>query len=123
MNQQTITLDLDKHPTNEHIYVAQNDRYGGIELIVLIQDGGVPLTYDELSGWSFSLKIRRPQGGEYSYGSYGIMGNGFLRFTPNNLYVLEPGETWGYVQMTKADGSKKVSTSRFRVTVLEKAEV
>jgi hypothetical protein len=121
MNQQTITLDLDKHPTNEHVTVARNDGYIGITLIIIIQDGGVPLTYNEISGWSFSLKIRRPQGGEYSYGSYGIMGNGFLRFTPNNLYVLEPGETWGYMQLTK--GNVKVSTSRFRVTVLGKAEV
>lgn len=121
MNEQTIKLDLDKHPTNEHIYVAQNDGYEGIELVVIIQDGGVPLTYDELSDWSVSLKIRRPQGGEYSYGSYGRRGDGALVFTPNNLYVLEPGETWGYVQLTK--GNVKVSTSRFRVTVLEKAEV
>ena len=122
MNQQIIKLDLDKRPTNEHIYVAQNDGYGGIELIVFIQDGGVPLTYNEISGWSFSLKIRRPQGGEYSYSSYGRRGDGAIIITPN-FTSLEPGETWGYVQMTKANGSKKVSTSRFRVTVLEKAEV
>ena len=121
MNQQIIKLDLDKRPTNEHIYVAQNDGYGGIELIVFIQDGGVPLTRDEIWTWSASLKIRRPQGGEYSYGSYGRRGDGALVFTPNNLYVLEPGETWGYMQLTK--GNVKVSTSRFRVTVLEKAEV
>ncbi len=120
MNVVTLTLDLNKKPTNQHIYISNSD-YGAPEVHVYITDNGRTLTSTDLYGYTKRLFIRNPDGGFIRRPSTSMYASGLIVFALSSLKPLGAGETFGYVELSKSD--QILSTARFAVTILDEAEV
>ncbi len=121
MNNLTLTLDLNKQPSGQHVFISASDKRAPV-IRVYITDNGQALTYDQVRSYSRAMKIRKPNGGAYVIGENSLYGNGSVEFKPlpesNNVGA---GETFGYVEL--ATSTQILSTARFSITVLDDAEV
>lgn len=121
MNKITLTLDLNKKPTTQHVYMSASDK-SAPEIVVRVADNGHVLTMSDLTGFTRRMKIRKPNGGVYSQSSRGTYEDGRIIFNLQpETNSVGAGDTFGYVELSKND--QILSTARFTVTVLDAAEV
>ena len=121
MNEIELTLDLNKKPSGQHVYISASDK-AAPTIRVYVTDNGQALTQSDLSAYTKRMKIRKPNGGVYSQlwksgysdGSYSFE----LKPEANGVGA---GETFGYVVLSNSD--QILSTARFSITVLDSAEV
>lgn len=121
MNNLTLTLDLNKKPSGQHVYISASDK-AAPTIRVHVTDNGQALTQSDLSPYMKRMKIRKPNGGVYSQSWKSGYSDGSYSFelAPESNGV-GAGETFGYVELSKSD--QILSTARFSVTVLDSAEV
>lgn len=121
MNDINLTLDLNKKPTTQHVYISASDK-AAPTIRVYITDNGQALTQSDLLAYTKRMKIRKPNGGVYSqqYKSSYSDGSYTFELSPESNGV-GAGETFGYVVLSNSD--QILSTARFLITVLANAEV
>lgn len=121
MNEIKLTLDLNKKPSGQHVYISASDK-AAPTIRVYVTDNGQALTQSDLLAYMPRMKIRKPNGGVYSQSQNTIYSDGScaFRLSPESNGV-GAGETFGYVELSKSD--QILSTARFSITVLANAEV
>lgn len=121
MNEVTLTLDLNKKPSNQRVVISKND-IGHPVFNVIVTDNGEQLKASDMTDYSKEIKIRNPGGGVIKSGQVSVYASGMFYTRLNmNARVIRPGETFGYVELSKQD--QTLSTARFAVTILDEAEV
>lgn len=121
MNDIKLTLDLNKKPSGQHVYISASDN-ASPTIRVYITDNGQALTQSDLSGYGKRMKIRKPNGGVYSQSWKSGYADGSYSFELKpEANGVGAGETFGYVVLSKND--QILSTARFSITVLADAEV
>jgi len=121
MNEVTLTLDLNKKPSNQRVVISKSDVRAPV-LNVYVADNGTTLNYAGLNGYTKRLKIRNPSGGHINIENPSVSSDGRLSFVMRPKHIgAAPGETFGYVELSKSD--QTLSTARFAVTILDEAEV
>ena len=118
MNTQTVDLDLDKHPSNQVVYLGQRDRQG-TRIRARITDNGEPLA---LSGLTVRLVVLLPDGMTvYRATPNTRSGNTATWYLASLVPTGIPGRTdVAYVEIESGD--TVVTTSRFMVTILDAAQ-
>ena len=121
MNEIKLTLDLNKKPSGQHVYISASDN-AAPTIRVYVTDNGQALTQSDLSAYTKRMKIRKPNGGVYSQSWKNGYADGSYSFELKpEANGVGAGETFGYVELSKSD--QILSTARFSITALDSAEV
>lgn len=113
MNTQSLILDLSKkHMPNQIVRIAQGD-VNGTTIAATIMNNGV---LENLSGKSASFHIMNPDGGYYEDTSCTVSGNVVSYVVDEEHVAMAAGYT-DDAYFTIRSGSKKCSTSRFRIKI------
>lgn len=124
VNEQAITLDFYKKPNNEHVFIGRRD-IEGVCLEVALTDNGEIFNLPANS--DVNMVIRFSNGYVHTIARH-------IATTTIRMAVflslaeiadeIAAGEAVAYFTYEPNDGSEsKFSTSRFKITVLESAEV
>lgn len=110
-----LSLDFEKGVENpQRVFLRRGDKK--VSFSLTLSDNGEPIN---LHRKDVRLIIRKPEGGvlSYSTGVYGTVS--FVTLTLSTI-AAQAGETFGYAVIE--EGSSKVSSERFLVTILDARE-